>query len=63
MADKTVGFGWDSAHHGRQDRRIWMGFRIPWQIRQKDLDGILYTMADKIVRKLHFEALNILIKQ
>ena len=49
-ADKTVGFGWDSTHHGREDSRIWMRFPTPWQTRQKDLDGIAYAMADKIVR-------------
>jgi hypothetical protein len=34
MADKTVGFGWDSANHGRQDSRIWSGFRKSWQRKQ-----------------------------
>ena len=28
MADNTIGCGWDSTNHGRQDRRIWMGLNL-----------------------------------
>ena len=35
MADKTVGFGWESIYHGRQDNRF--------------LDSNLYIMVDETV--------------
>ena len=49
MADQTVGLGWDSSNHGRQDSRIWMGFYKSKQTKQYYLDGILQIMSDKTV--------------
>ena len=47
MADKTVDFGWNSTHQGRQDSRIWMGFCTSRQTRQQDLDGIPGTVQTR----------------
>jgi hypothetical protein len=49
LVDKSVGFGCDSANHGRQDSRIWKGFRKSWQTRELDLDLFPHIMIDKTV--------------
>ena len=46
MADKTVGFWFDSTYHGSQDSRFWLYSKLHGR---EDCDGIMNIMADKAV--------------